>query len=62
MTENIEYTGESVTTIAHMAEIYDSDWIVTAWRGHGDGTKQTVTIELKRKGKSASEVYREGIA
>ena len=60
-TEHIEYTGYAVTTIAHMAEIYDPDWVVTSWKGHGDADKQTVTITL-RKRKGVPQVYREGIA
>ena len=29
---------------------------------HGSGGKQTVTLEVVRKGKSATEVYHEGVA
>lgn len=48
-------------TFAYLATIYDHNWQITAWKGDVRGETQTVTIELKRKGKSASDVYREGV-
>lgn len=48
-------------TFAYLATIYDHNWQITAWKGDVRGDTQTVTIELKRKGKSVSDVYREGV-
>lgn len=50
-------------TFAQLAEIFDADWTIVTWKGFSPNKdKQTVTLEIVRKGKSVSQVYREGIA
>lgn len=48
-------------TFERLAEIF-AGWEIVVFKGHGSGGKQTVTLEIVRKGKSVSQVYREGIA
>lgn len=47
-------------TFERLAEIF-AGWEIVVFKGHGSGGKQTVTLEVVRKGKSATEVYHEGV-
>lgn len=49
------------TTFARLAAIYDDEWEIVAWKGDTREGRQIVTIELRRRGKSATEVYHEGV-
>lgn len=49
-------------TFDRLAEIYDG-WEIVVWKGYSPNKdKQEVTLEIVRKPKSVSQVYREGIA
>ncbi len=55
-----------MTTFRSLADLYDNEWEITHWRGDSHEDKQTVVIEIKKRkeprGKSASEIYHEGVA